>query len=159
VLRQTTGSALEVLNKPRDELKLPLTLWAPELVLVVYGRVQVSRERVESSEGPVAYVALISSTVERRRQSENNGSSYDCIGRRRRSFDAEWFGRNVGGNLHGVDGCRYFVAGNSMTARFEVEGDAGWALEHCMTEGTLEVASTMSEGILMLRDSCKPRID
>jgi len=39
-----------------------------------------------------------------------------------------------------------------MTARFDVEGDAGCALKHAMTEGTLEVASTMSKGILVLWD-------
>jgi len=60
-----------VLNKPRDELKPPLTLGAPKLVLVVRGRVQVSSERVEGPEGSVAYVTLIRSTIEGRRESDN----------------------------------------------------------------------------------------
>jgi len=41
-----------------------------------------------------------------------------------------------------------------MTAGFEVEGDARCALEHTITEGTLEVTATMSKGILVLQDSC-----
>ena len=35
-----------------------------------------------------------------------------------------------------------------MTAGFKVEGDAGCALGHIMTEGALEVTTTMSEGII-----------
>ena len=46
------------------------------------------------------------------------------------------------------------MARNLVTARFEVEGDAGCALEHTMTEGALEVTTTMSERILVLQDSC-----
>ena len=60
-----------MLNKPRDELKPPLTLGAPKLVLVVRGRVQVSSERVEGPEGSVAYATLIRSTIEGRRESDN----------------------------------------------------------------------------------------
>ena len=54
-----------------------------------------------------------------------------------------------------MDNSRYFVAGNLMTARFEVEGDAGCALEPAMTKGTLEGAFTMSEEILVLLDLCR----
>ena len=77
-----------MLDKPGDELKLPITLGAPELVLVVRGRVQVSCKGVEALEGFIAYVALISAPVEGRRKGEYEARDCDCVGNlRRRSFD------------------------------------------------------------------------